>query len=505
MSRSVAYDSIVPRPSLRLSRPALLTLSAVLTAAVCAPPARADDATVLEELRRLRAELEAERRARADERVAFDRRLAAVESSRPAASLTDDEVSGKVEAYLRERDLFDAEPAGSVIPGAGSLLDVSVILDVTFGGSSATDAGLADFNLGDHDPRVRGTNVRNEEVVFSADVDPYFHGVLDVVYKLDEEGESAFELEEAYVVTTSLPHSLQWKAGQFFTEFGRTNPAHPHAWEFLNQPVILGRVFGGDGWRGQGARLSWIAPTECVGLRVLAGFQNARGETQAAFLGEEGEEVGEHVLGRRDVSNLTDLAYHGRIEASRDWPACGACEWSRSVLLGGSFGVGPNSTGPDGLTRVFGADLTVKWSRQASDAGWPFVHWTTEAVHRAYRADDQVRAIDDGLGGTIDTPIAGRTYEDTGFYSQVVWGFCRPLTLGARYDWATSNGAFEGDHRRVSVALSYYPSEFSRIRLQGNYDDVDGLRSRAGGDGDAAVSLWLNFDFVLGKHGEHKF
>ena len=61
---------------------------------------------------------------------------------------------------------------------------------------------------------------------------------------------------------------------------------HPHAWEFHDYPVILGRLFGGDGFRGQGARLSWQLPlcSKCP-VTVLAGFQNARGSTQASFLG----------------------------------------------------------------------------------------------------------------------------------------------------------------------------------------------------------------------------
>ena len=37
--------------------------------------------------------------------------------------------------------------------------------------------------------------------------------------------------------------------GQFLTEFGRINPTHPHAWAWLDQPVIEARVFGPDGMR----------------------------------------------------------------------------------------------------------------------------------------------------------------------------------------------------------------------------------------------------------------
>jgi hypothetical protein len=50
---------------------------------------------------------------------------------------------------------------------------------------------------------------------------------------------------------------------------------------------------------------------------------------------------------------------------------------------------------------------------------------------------------------------------------------------------------------RLSPNLTWYPSEFSKIRLQYNYDD----RSDAGVD----HSVWLQFEFLLGAHGAHQF
>ena len=50
---------------------------------------------------------------------------------------------------------------------------------------------------------------------------------------------------------------------------------------------------------------------------------------------------------------------------------------------------------------------------------------------------------------------------------------------------------------RISPNLTWYPSEFSKIRLQYNYDD----RDRIGVD----HSIWLQFEFLLGAHAAHKF
>ncbi len=423
------------------------------------------------EVERLRRDLDAERRAR----TLLEQRLAALESSRPA---TGDAMRREIEAYLAERE----EPAPKS-RGLGDLIALSVVLDMHAGVSTASDEALASIALGDHDPKVRGFNVRNEELVVTADVDPYFFALLDVVLKIDEEGESSLELEEAYALTTSLPASLQLKVGQFFTDFGRVNPLHPHAWEFHNRPVMLGRVLGGDGWRGQGARLSWIAPT--LPLTLLAGAQNARGETQAAFLGEEGGEIGDHTQLARSVRSPADLAYHARAEATHEFG-------QTSALIGLSFGTGPNATGPDAVSRLYGFDLHLKWQPPATDAGWPFVAWQSEFALRDFEADAQ-----DG--------VAARRYRDWGLYTQVVWAFRRPWTVALRLDHASSDGAFAGDHDRLSVALTYVTSEFARIRLQVAYDELRGLALAVPGASDGNWSLWLGFSFSLGKHGAHRY
>jgi hypothetical protein len=260
----------------------------------------------------------------------------------------------------------------------------------------------------------------------------------------------------------------------------------------VNQPVILGRVLGGDGWRGQGARLSWIAPTSFP-LTILVGAQNARGETQASFLGEEGETVGDYTLEAQSFNSLSDLAWNARVEASHE---LAAWRGTLSGLLGFSFGYGPNGTGGDADTTLYGVDLFVKWRPETTDAGWPFVAWQTEFLWRDYEAAGQV------IGTDVIDPT---TYRDWGFYTQIVYAFRRPWTAAVRYDFADSNGVYAGHHGRISVAISYYTSEFARLRLQLSYDDVEDLGTTVPGADEGNFSVWFNFDFSLGKHGAHRF
>ena len=54
-----------------------------------------------------------------------------------------------------------------------------------------------------------------------------------------------------------------------------------------------------------------------------------------------------------------------------------------------------------------------------------------------------------------------------------------------------------GTHWRVSPALTWYPTEFSKFRLQVNHDRIQGM----GND----LSVWLQMEFILGAHAAHKF
>ena len=53
------------------------------------------------------------------------------------------------------------------------------------------------------------------------------------------------------------------------------------------------------------------------------------------------------------------------------------------------------------------------------------------------------------------------------------------------------------DRNRWSPNVTWYPSEFSKLRLQYNYDDRPGI----GRD----HSVWVQFEFLLGAHAAHKF
>jgi len=90
----------------------------------------------------------------------------------------------------------------------------------------------------------------------------------------------------------------------------------------------------------------------------------------------------------------------------------------------------------------------------------------------------------------------GNGFDAWSAYSQVLWGFKPRWVAGLREDYVGFPGA---SYRvRSSPNITWYPSEFSKIRLQYNLDCFN-----SGSDFGHAV--WLQFEFMLGAHGAHKF
>jgi hypothetical protein len=394
---------------------------------------------------------------------------------------------------------------GGIPLGGGAslkLIDIAFDLLMAGGTSTATSQEIPLLQAGGHDPKNRGFTLQNAELTFSGVVDPYFRGDANIVLQIDDAGATTIELEEAYLTTLDLPYNLQVKAGQFFNAFGRINSTHPHTWDFVDQPVIVGRALGTDGYRAPGVQVSWLTPLPFF-AELIGSIQNAQGDTAPYFIGTEGSTVAGRTLVNRPIRNLGDMVYLIRLKTSFD-PSDEV-----TIVPGLSALFGPNASAQDTSTQVYGADFYLKWKPLANDQGWPFVAWQTEAMVQQYDAAEVIQT-----GVEVDRQ---KYLWDWGIYSQVVWGFMRPWTLGFRFDYANglddtfSNGSYSSladslrDQRaRASISLTYYPSEFSKLRVQYNYDRSEFLVHEFNNPRDAS-SVWLQFEILFGAHGAHKF
>lgn len=364
--------------------------------------------------------------------------------------------------------------------------------DVLLNGGWSTSPDVAAFQAGDHDPSQRGFSIRNAELSLDGAVDPYFKAFANLVFKLSPDEQTELELEEAYAQSTALPGNLQLKAGRFFTEFGRQNNQHPHAWAFVDQPLAMNRMFGSDGLRQNGVRLSWLAPTPWY-TEALLGVFNGQGGDAFSFRNPGVAESNGivrlygHATAARDLRGAGDLLYVPRLASSFDLTD------EQTLVLGTSAAFGPNDTGPEARTQIYGLDGYWKWKPANAGNGWPFVSLQAELFYRDFLA-----AADPGAG------LPEEHLRDWGGYAQVLWGFTRDWVAGLRGDYVTGNSgasaegnAQRGEVERIAPAITCYFSEFSKLRLQYNYTHF------AAGSDEQAV--WAQLEFMIGAHGAHKF
>src|SRR5213592_1745261 len=376
------------------------------------------------------------------------------------------------------------------IGGGKNYMNIS--LDGLFALAYSSARDLHDIEVGDHDPQQRGFNARNTELAFDGAVDPYFEGFANIVFKLDNDNETEVEVEEAFMQTTSLPFNLQLKAGQFFAAFGRINPTHPHTWDFADDPLVNGLFLGPDGLRGVGAQGSWTLPLPWYSQLIFAS-QNGRGSTGFSFRnpGEDGMFF-DRITTDREARGLQDFVWIPRFENSFNLSDM------QTVLVGASGAFGSNETGANSRTQIYGADLLYKWKSSHAEGGFPFVKWQTEFMYRRFEA---------GHGANDTFPVA-ETFHDWGLYSQVLWGFKKGWVAGIRGDYVhMQDSEFTDDldrqsRWRLSANLTWYPTEFSKLRLQYNQDFLEKNFFLSDREVD---SLFLQFEFILGSHGAHKF
>ncbi len=372
-----------------------------------------------------------------------------------AAQTVDQAVLDALSAGLAA-DLGPATAPQTGGPAGNSNPDISLILDVAgawFDGEPS--------QLGAHDPQSTGFNLQQLEMHIASNVDPFFRLEANLVFS-----EFGVEVEETYGTTLALPADLQMRGGLFLTRFGRINPTHPHAWRFVDQPLVNGKFFGGEGSRGLGAELSWLAPlpwfVEWVGSATMAnGACCAR-----SFYGADDP----------GVETPADLLYTAALKqffALDD-------AWSLSWGLSGQFG--PNASGNGNRSEIYGTDLYLHY-RPANSPDREALSLQLEAMYRTRQVPSDRLA-------------------DYGGYAQLVWTIDPRWEVGARYGYVSGlsddplDPGWVEDRHRASGQITVYPSHFSRVRLQANRDDRGDAVTWAG---------FLALELLIGAHGAHTF
>jgi len=357
------------------------------------------------------------------------------------------------------------------------------------------DAGFAAFSddkrlrqTGAHDLNKNGFGLQQLELNIGASVDPFARFDANLVFS-----QFGVELEEAYGTTLSLPWGLQARGGQFLQRFGRKNPTHPHSWSFVDQPLVNGKFFGSEGSRGLGAELSWLTPLPWY-AEVVVSVHDAAGACCArSFLG---------AAPTKNVLDISTLASLKQFFAVND---------DLALVVGLSGLVGPNTAGRMTRSEIYGADLYLRY-RPITDPNRTTFTLTVEGMHRRRQT-------------------AGDVLTDSGMYAEAALQFLLQYEVAARVEWVQGAGSWNQflqdptsphvdvvdpldpdwthDAVRTSVAATYMPTHFSRVRLQGAMTlpgrDVPAIGLDPKQAGTPVYSAFVSFEVLVGEHPAHRY
>ncbi len=351
---------------------------------------------------------------------------------------------------------------------------------------------------GHEEPHLRnGFNFNYAEISFYSMVDPYLE--LFAVCSLSEEH---FGLEEAHFTTRSFPLGLQLRAGKFLSGFGRINEQHAHNWDFADQTLVNNAFFGEDGLSEVGVRLTWVAPTDLylmLGGEALQGT-NGRSFGNAKILNVKGTPVANVGNGPNlgvaylktsfDIGELTVLA-----GASA---AIGKARINHGLDLAGKSGAAFA-----GDTRVLGGDITLKYMIDS-------LRYVSFQGEYLFRHMEGRRFSNDASDEMTRSDMDKR---QSGLYAQLTSKFSPRWRCGARYDllWKNrvrENGVDEGlpeNMPRYSGMLEFNPTEFSRFRLQYNFDASKYNCESGAPERKINHEVIIQANLAIGAHGAHSF
>ncbi|MBM3564057.1 MAG: carbohydrate porin [Alphaproteobacteria bacterium] len=450
-------------------------------AAALALPAAADD------LKALREEVAQMKKAYEQRIEALEQRLAAAETHKEKSQ--------------------PAQDGGSRAPAAagGFNPEVSVILQGQYRRMKDVPerniTGYWPASGHDHGGDERGFSVDSSELIVSANINPYFRGLLNVALK---NGEA--EVEEAYFQTLGLGKGFTLKGGRYLSGIGYINEQHPHAWDFADAPLMMKALFG-EHYVQDGLQLKWVAPTDLFlefgaeigrGARFPGTDRNQNGVGATSLFAHVGGDVGRSHAWRAGLSWLTTRA-KDREAHFEDTDAAGPNE------VEGLF---------TGRSRTWIADFVWKWAPE----GNPKYRNLKLQAEWFRRTEDGDLACTSGVGTSpcLGSPALGslRTAQ-TGGYVQSVWQFMPKWRVGYRYDWLNAGSksydpatvfaaldpanAYFSSYRpkRHSLMVDWSQDEFSRLRLQFAQDkSMQGVTDN---------QVTLQYIMSLGAHGAHKF
>jgi hypothetical protein len=422
MFRRLAVACLQQQP-LKLSCATLLMLNAVFSPSVAKAQTNEEQAQILlkmqAEISKLKQTVESQDR-KINELSNQAGAGAATKGSSAAQKINVDKSSAPVTLNVQDKTVPSKQSvtASAFNPAIGTIIDTA---------AEFKEGGQTDFQF------------RSAELSFSANVDPFTKG-----WAIFNGTEEEVEVEEAALQTTALPYNLKLTGGRFFADFGRLSKFHGHDLPFVNRPEALERFVGGEA-QATGAELSWLAPLDQY-LGLTFGAYEKIGEDNDRF-DEEGD---------RGMDRFTYLGRAATFVELSD---------SNSLDIGTSYAYTPKVESEDDKSRTLaGVDLTYRYT-PLNSASYRGIVWGTEWLY-----NDENFAHEDGDEQTFSS------HGSSGLYSYLELKLSRQIIPGFLFDYAESLDGEGDSYRGYSPYLSFWLSEFQRLRFQYSYID-DGNES----------------------------
>ncbi len=360
---------------------------------------------------------------------------------------------------------------------------IGLILNGQYNQFSSDEGEIAGFAVGHEGERPReGFAVDHTELNFTANVDDKFFGSTTAAIA-QHEGETEVELEEAYIQALpglGLPAGMSVKAGRALWTLGYLNEHHSHTDDFADRPLPY-RVFFNEAFNDDGAEVSYVLATDFYS-EIGGGL--FRGE-DFPFGGAEGGGAGAWSAFARVGGDLGD---------NQSWRLGG-------YLMSGDV-PGGRLSNEDGLTftgdvDLYLADVRYTWA-PTGNARQQEVIFQSEYFWR-----NEDGSYEENSGGA-----EGFDGSSSGWYAQAVYKFAPQWRVGLRTSQLQAAGVPAGlvgggldssghDPKAFSLMVDWTNSEFSRVRLQYNREEL-----AQGQDDDQVI---LQYIMSLGAHGAHKY
>ncbi len=334
-----------------------------------------------------------------------------------------------------------------------------------------------------------GVALREVELAFQADVDPYARADF-FVSKPEAEN---LEVEEGYVTLLALPLGLQARAGKFLANFGKLNLIHHPELPQVNAPLVLERFLGEEGLNSVGGEVSRVFAPGDVFTEVSYGLLRdlgPAGEPEAAtaeVLDTSGNPVTVRVSRESSTPEGNKIASYGHVARGRAYVDI-TDAWNIEGGLSGAL----RQPGGFEHRKMLGTDLTLRWKPLREGQYRSFI-WRSEFLY----SERRLLAVTNALTGAEDEPPF-RTARG-GVYSYAEYQPAKRWRLGLRYDYAedpTSRGR-RSPTRAVAPYVTFTLSEFQKFRLQWEHQ-----RSPNNTNNHLGFFQWV---VVLGPHGAHAF